>query len=232
MITKKIAIALAGAYRDLEIAENLRREIEVHIGSIPNPTGSIWSDSMSAISACIATITVDLRNLNDIAMAESIAEGSDFIVLPGGTIFTKTTPAANESSMRAVSRGAPVSSPLSYQGTVGSWMLACFGKEISYNLMERNHRFLEEALELAQAGGCTLSEAHHLLYYVYSRPTGEVGQEVGGVMVTLSALCTARGLDMTVCGNAELARCWEKIDTIRKKHRQKPKFSPLPGAGG
>ncbi|RQS15519.1 hypothetical protein DIE07_03565 [Burkholderia sp. Bp9002] len=35
------------------------------------------------------------------------------------------------------------------------WMLECFGAAIATDRMERNHRFLEEALELVQACGCT-----------------------------------------------------------------------------
>ncbi|WP_406586433.1 hypothetical protein [Asaia lannensis] len=34
-----------------------------------------------------------------------------------------------------------------YQSRVADWMAACFGPEISADRMERNHRFLEEAME-------------------------------------------------------------------------------------
>lgn len=49
----------------------------------------------------------------------------------------------------------------SYQSRVKAWMLACFGEEISSDKAERNHRFLEEALELVQSIGCTQSEARN-----------------------------------------------------------------------
>ena len=39
----------------------------------------------------------------------------------------------------------------SLQSGVTEWMLACFGKKIASDKMERNHRFLEEAIELVQA---------------------------------------------------------------------------------
>ena len=77
------------------------------------------------------------------------------------------------------------------QSRVLPWMLACFGPTIPFDKTERNHRFLEEALELVQSIGCTQSEAHQLVDYVYGRPAGEPSQEVGGVMVTLAALCIA-----------------------------------------
>lgn len=118
--------------------------------------------------------------------------------------------------------------PADYQHRVGEWMQACFGSEISADRVERNHRFLEEAVELVQANGCTQAEAHQLMDYVFARPTGELDQEIGGVMVTLAALCSASGADMAECGRAELARVWTAIDKIRAKRAAKPKHSPLP----
>ena len=118
----------------------------------------------------------------------------------------------------------------SFQGGVQPWMMACFGAEISADGAERNHRFLEESLELVQACGCTASEAYQLVDYVYGRPVGERAQEVGGVMVTLAALCLAQGLDMHAAGETELARIWTKVEAIRAKQAAKPKHSPLPAA--
>lgn len=116
------------------------------------------------------------------------------------------------------------------QPRVQSWMMACFGPEISADRTERNHRFIEEALELVQACGMDRSEAHQLVDYVYGRPQGDVNQEVGGVMITLAALCLANGFDMHAAGETELARIWTKIDKIRAKQAAKPKHSPLPEA--
>ncbi|SIR42587.1 hypothetical protein SAMN05880566_112162 [Janthinobacterium sp. TND4EL3] len=124
-------------------------------------------------------------------------------------------------------RATPIDS---FQGRVQLWMMACFGAEISADGAERNHRFLEESLELVQACGYTASEAHQLVGYVYGRPVGERAQEVGGVMVTLAALCLAQGLDMQAAGETELARIWTKVEAIRAKQAAKPKHSPLPAA--
>lgn len=107
--------------------------------------------------------------------------------------------------------------------------MACFGEMIADDREERNHRFLEEALELVQACGCTASEAHQLVDYVFDREIGEQRQEVGGVMVTLAALCLANALDMHDAGEVELARIWTKVEAIRAKQAAKPKHSPLPG---
>lgn len=115
-----------------------------------------------------------------------------------------------------------------FQTQVNQWMQATFGPKISADTTERNHRFLEESLELVQACGCTASEAHQLVDYVFGRPVGDKPQEVGGAMVTLAALCQAQNLSMKACGYAELIRCWHNIDKIRAKQAAKPKHSPLP----
>jgi hypothetical protein len=119
--------------------------------------------------------------------------------------------------------------PLAFQRRVQPWLLACFGAEIAADTDERNHRFLEEALELVQACGATQDEANQLVDYVYGRPVGERAQEVGGVMVTLAALCLAQKLDMHEAGDTELTRIWTKVEQIRAKQLTKPKHSPLPG---
>jgi hypothetical protein len=115
-----------------------------------------------------------------------------------------------------------------FQEQVRPWLLACFGEMIAGDREERNHRFLEEALELVQSCGCTAHEAHQLVDYVYGRPVGDLHQEVGGVMVTLAALCLANDADMHAAGWVELDRIWGKVDAIRAKQAAKPKHSPLP----
>lgn len=135
--------------------------------------------------------------------------------------------ADNHAAIRA---GLYAEQPAPFQARVQPWMMACFGEAIAADRQERNHRFLEEALELVQANQCTASEAHQLVDYVYGRPVGEPSQEVGGVMVTLAALCLASGLDMHSSAETELARIWTKVEQIRAKQAAKPAMSPLPGA--
>ena len=116
-----------------------------------------------------------------------------------------------------------------FQQRVRPWLMECFGPMIAGDKEERNHRFLEEALELVQACGCTADEAHQLVDYVYGREVGEKFQEIGGVMVTLAALCLAHEMNMHEAGEVELKRIWTKVEQIRAKNAAKPSHSPLPG---
>lgn len=131
---------------------------------------------------------------------------------------------------RASQAAAPAEMREQFQARVQPWMMECFGPTIAADRVERNHRFLEEALELVQSLGCTASEAHQLVDYTFGRPIGEPAQEVGGVMVTLAALCLANTLDMHAAGETELARISAPamVEKIRAKQAAKPKHSPLP----
>jgi hypothetical protein len=120
---------------------------------------------------------------------------------------------------------------LSFQRRVEPWVQACFGPEVAVDHIERNHRFLEEALELAQACGASAQEVSKLAAYVFARPAGTKEQEVGGVMVTLAALCSAHGMDMHADGDAELAAIWPKVEAIRAKWLAKPSFRDAAVAG-
>lgn len=128
-------------------------------------------------------------------------------------------------------RGSKVMGYQSFQSRVHQWLLKCFGGVIANDTTERNHRFLEEALELVQACGCSAEEAHKLVDYVFGRPLGEKTQETGGVMVTLAALCVANGLDLDHAAETELARILQPdvLERIREKQKRKPAMSPLPG---
>ena len=114
------------------------------------------------------------------------------------------------------------------QQRVAEWLAACFPPSVCADREERMHRFLEEALELVQASGCSRQDAHRLVDYVFSRAVGRPELEVGGVMVTLAGLCAAAGIDMNDAANRELERNWLRIDVIRQKQASKPIGSPLP----
>ena len=117
-----------------------------------------------------------------------------------------------------------------FQDRVKPWLLKCFGPVIAADKLERCDRFIEEALELVQACDYDQARAHALVDYVFGRPIGEPSQEVGGVMVTLAALCLAHHLDMQGAGETELARILrpEIVAKIRAKQAAKPTGSALP----
>jgi exonuclease I len=116
----------------------------------------------------------------------------------------------------------------SYQRRVDDWLEACFPPSAKADVRERTFRFLEEALELAQANGCSRGDAIELVNYVFARPHGQPEQEVGGVMVTLASLCSASKINMDEAGDRELEHNWNRIEAIRAKFLSKPRGSPLP----
>ena len=115
-----------------------------------------------------------------------------------------------------------------YQERVDAWMDACFPVGVKDDVTERSHRFLEEALELVQANGYTKEDAHKLVDYVFNRPAGLQEQEVGGVMVTLAAMCNALDTSLDDAAEKELERNWKNTEAIRRKWETKPNKSPLP----
>lgn len=102
---------------------------------------------------------------------------------------------------------------------VADWMKRCFSPSTVSNPRERAFRFLEEALELFQSMDCTKEEAEGLVVYVFNRPKGEPAQEVGGVSITLAALCGPAGIDWQKAAFDELQRINspEVLEKIRAK---------------
>lgn len=109
----------------------------------------------------------------------------------------------------------------SYQKRINGFMIKCFTKDVIENVPERSLRFIEEAIELVQATGLNKEHITKIMDYVYSRPIGERFQEVGGVMVTLAALCTTLKLDIVQCSELEYDRIMKNIDNIRAKQEFK-----------
>lgn len=108
-----------------------------------------------------------------------------------------------------------------FQDRVKPWLQECFTETVLSDKVERNYRFLEEALELVQSIGFTKEQSLKMIDHVYDRPAGDPYQEVGGVMVTLAALCIANGLNMHNNGETELYRVWQNIDKIKAKQLAK-----------
>ncbi len=80
------------------------------------------------------------------------------------------------------------------QERVRAWAEAAFGAEQAASPTQRGIRLLEEATEAFQAVGGTAELAHHLVDFVFARPVGAIGQELGGVAVCTLLLAAAVGL--------------------------------------
>ena len=86
------------------------------------------------------------------------------------------------------------------------WVERTFGKEHLKNSYTRIKRFMEEALELAQACGMNPDDINKIIAHVYERPPGDPGQEMGGVQLTLLALATSLSLNADHEEEKELKR--------------------------
>lgn len=124
---------------------------------------------------------------------------------------------------------------LDFQGRVRDWGNATFGPHKMADVLERQWRFIEEALEFVQSLGMTADDCRTLVAYVYGRPVGEPSQEAGGTALCFAALCEAAGINGTEAAEAELARVStpEMMDRIRAKQAAKDAAGlytcPLPG---
>lgn len=102
------------------------------------------------------------------------------------------------------------------------WARRCFGAEHVSNVPIRCLRLTEEAVELAQAAGIPKDKMLDLVDIVYSRPKGEIAQEIGGVMMTATVLCAALGLDTDHFFEIELRRVLAKsTDHFAKRNQDK-----------
>jgi hypothetical protein len=79
------------------------------------------------------------------------------------------------------------------QERIHAWGTAAFG-ERDMVVQQRGIRLLEEAIEAYQACGNTAEMAHKLVDFIFARPVGELGQEIGGISVCLLALAQSAGL--------------------------------------
>lgn len=91
------------------------------------------------------------------------------------------------------------------QAVVKDWITRVFGLR-TLNLRFRAERVLEEALELAQAAGYPQEKIAALTAKVYANPPGRLRQEVGGVAISVLALCETAGISADECEEQEIQR--------------------------
>lgn len=116
------------------------------------------------------------------------------------------------------------------QINISLWVKRVFGKAMLYDKTERSLRFIEEAVELVQACNLPVEAVLNVVEYVYSRPKGDIEQEVGGVALTLAALCEAQGQCLETAATGELARVHLYEDLIKAKNKNKPRRVKSEGA--
>ena len=80
------------------------------------------------------------------------------------------------------------------QAMLVDWARMAFGDAEATSIPQRGLRLLEKAIEAFQACGGDEAMAHKLVSFVFARPPGTVGQELGGVAVTVLLLAAAAGL--------------------------------------
>ena len=94
----------------------------------------------------------------------------------------------------------------SRQRVIHQWAADTFGQEVAWNREERVLRFIEEAIELAQAEGLPVERLIETVRFVYAKPQGSTVREVGQVGVTLLAFCEVAGIDADIEERAEMLR--------------------------
>lgn len=110
-----------------------------------------------------------------------------------------------------------------HQSRVTIWAHKIFGYQVASNVPERSLRFVEEAVELAQACGSSAAELHRLVDYVYARPVGEPAKEIAGSLVTLYVLASALDVDVDKALEVELVRINtpEVIERVLRRQKEK-----------
>jgi NTP pyrophosphatase (non-canonical NTP hydrolase) len=96
------------------------------------------------------------------------------------------------------------------QQAVAAWAIRCFGLQQVSDPEIRSLRLAEEAIEFAQAVGTDQAKLHALIDYVYSRPSGEPSQEIGGVGVTWLAAAQSISTDAECALDDEMSRIFSK----------------------
>lgn len=93
-----------------------------------------------------------------------------------------------------------------------TWAHETFG-EIALDRRERAMRFLEEAIELAQAAGLSIEVIDKIMWRVYQRQPGDMKKEIGQALATLELLAKATGID----ADAEATKEFYRVQSVPKE---------------
>lgn len=86
-----------------------------------------------------------------------------------------------------------------------AWAVETFG-EVATSNVERTRRFLEEAIELAQAMGLPPGDVERIAARVFSRGPGYVPREIGQCLLTLEALAENLAISADLMASVEFDR--------------------------
>lgn len=92
------------------------------------------------------------------------------------------------------------------QGLIYNWTVAMFGSARATSKKERAFRFIEEAIELAQALGLNHEEVVAVVNRNYQVDAGDVAKELAQTQFTLYALAESIGEDAEGLCRSELSR--------------------------
>ncbi|HET7552174.1 MAG TPA: hypothetical protein VFK04_12860 [Gemmatimonadaceae bacterium] len=107
------------------------------------------------------------------------------------------------------------------QSRVAAWTVETFGAE-SMSRYERAARFIEEAVELAQACGIWRDVLDRIVARVYGKENGDPASEVGNVGLTLLALAAALNVSADDAERRDIARVEAlPADHWHKRHAAK-----------
>lgn len=97
-----------------------------------------------------------------------------------------------------------------------AWAVETFGP-VALDRHERAARFLEEAIELAQAEDLSIDLVKAIADRVYSRPGGYLHKEIGQALVTLELLAENLGIS----ADAEATREFDRVRSIPAEEHQR-----------
>ncbi|HYF06361.1 MAG TPA: hypothetical protein VD970_01985 [Acetobacteraceae bacterium] len=118
-----------------------------------------------------------------------------------------------------------------WQDLAGAWSNLVFAGHLDRVTPKiRALRLLEEVLELCQAEAVTAEEAAIVARQVFSRPTGEAEQELGGVMTTLMAYAYTAERDCEAAWWREFRRIMDPaiMDKVRRRNLEGDKIGLNP----
>lgn len=102
------------------------------------------------------------------------------------------------------------------------WAIRCFTSEHVFDRPTRSLRIGEESIELMQALYVPEEKVHELVRLVYSRPSGDPRQELGGVVMTTAVLAASMGFTTHEILLIELRRVLSKsVEHFQQRNKEK-----------